>query len=81
MLTLRCATLSEPALPLRLRLPLIAIACAAAATADPARAPPPACVVSAGARSFDLAESAAAQTSRASTTISRHVASFLDGLL
>jgi hypothetical protein len=47
--------------PCRLQLPLFAAALAlafatVAATADPARSPPPACVVSAGARSFDLAE-------------------------
>ena len=42
-------------LPL-LRAAALALACAAAAAAGPAPAAPPACVVSAGARSFDLAE-------------------------
>jgi hypothetical protein len=48
--------------PRRLRLPQLCAAAltlalaASASAADPARAPPPACVVSAGARSFDLAE-------------------------
>ena len=50
-----------PLLPRRQRLPLLraaalALVLTATVTADPARALPPACVVSAGALSFDLAE-------------------------
>jgi hypothetical protein len=51
---------SPPLQPRRLRLQCVAVLAFIlafdAATADPARAAPPACVVSAGARSFDLAE-------------------------
>ncbi len=61
--TLIYSRLSVPprAPPHRLRLPLLcaaalALAADADADADPARAVPPACVISAGARSFDLAE-------------------------
>jgi alpha-N-acetylglucosamine transferase len=70
--------------PRRLRLPLLCAAAlvlaASASAADPVRSPPPACVVSAGARSFDLAELGGGGSGAAGAPPLRHVSRAADSL-